>query len=102
MAPSQPAGSPDPPLLLLLAFTALVNGLGAGPELPQPKRPQPQLQVLGNLPAIGPDRLQPLNGCWGQGEVTESGMRFHAHVALTLGWEVSLCPNHHQVLARVQ
>lgn len=103
-APSRPAGSPGPPLplLLLLALAAPVDDFGAGPELPQPQRPQPQLQVLGDLPAFGPDLLQPLDGRRGQAEVADGGTRLHANVALTLGREVALRPDHHLVLARVQ
>lgn len=85
-APSHPAGSPGPPLplLLVLGFTTLVDGLGAGPELPQPERPQSQLQVHGDLPASGSDLLQPQGGYRDQAEVANSGTRFHAYMALTL------------------
>lgn len=95
--------SPRLPLLLLsLALPAAVDGLGAGAKLAEPQSTKTQLKVLGDLPSFGPDLLQPLNGCLGQGEVTDGGMWLHSNMAPTHGREVTLRPNHHLVLARVQ
>lgn len=107
---SRPLGpeGPGPPglqqllLPLSLALPPAVDGFGAGTQLPQPQGAQPQLQVLGDLAALGPDLLQPLDGRLGQGEVADGGVRLHPHAAVAHGGEVSLGPDDHLVLARVQ
>lgn len=93
---------PCPLLLLPLTFPATVDGLGAGTKLPEPQSTKTQLQVLGYLPSFGSDLLKPLNGSLGQAEVTDRGPWIHSYMATTHGWDVTLGPNHHLVLPRVQ
>lgn len=99
------SGGPSSPRLqqlVPLTLPAAVDGLGAGSKLAEPQSTKTQLKVLGDLPSFGPDLLQPLNGCFGQGEVTDGGMRLISNMAATHGREVTLGPDHHLVLARIQ
>lgn len=104
MRPPGSDGPSSPPLLLLLSLTlpAAVDDLGGCAKLAEPQSPKTQLKVLGDLPSFGPDLLQPLDGRFGQGEVADGGTWLHPNAAVTHGREVTLGPDYHLVLARVQ
>ncbi|TNN51090.1 DDB1- and CUL4-associated factor 10 [Liparis tanakae] len=97
LADSSPAsGGPGFPL------PALVEGLGAGAKHAEPQGAETQLQVLGKLPSLGPDLVQPLDGRFGQAEVTDGGAWLHSNAAPPHGRVIALGPNHHFVVPRVQ
>lgn len=96
------SGWASSPILQLLTLPAAVDGLGAGTKFTESQCTKSQLKVLRDLPSLGPDLLQPLNGCFGEAEVTDGGMRLHSNTAPTHGWEITLGPNHHLVLTGVQ
>lgn len=85
-----------------LPGSALVDGLSASTQLAQPEGAQSQLQVLGDLAALGQDLKQPLLGHLGEAEVADGGPGFRPHVAPARGWDVALSVHYHFVLPRVQ
>lgn len=79
-----------------------VEGLGGDAELAQTQLPQSQLQVLGELPALGQDLLQPVAGRLGQAEVADGGVVVVHDVAGARGGQVALGDGRHPVLAGVE
>lgn len=86
----------------LSCCSPLVDGLGGDAEFAHAPLTQPQLQVLGKLPPLCQNVLDPLFGELGEVEVADGGVVVVHDVAGPGRGEVTLSAHRHVVLARVQ